>query len=169
VRAKQNTVVHVFTDLADLPGANLSGWERTELQFTYNTTKNPEVVVYTKKLSAGQELDIPQGNWGGTLVLLPPATTATSASAKAPELPWLIGKTWATDAGNTLEFLSEGSGERTTKSGKTPFTWRILPSGLVEVLLKPPPAVTLYVEFKSASEGAFGYSEKDRPTQIHVK
>jgi formylglycine-generating enzyme required for sulfatase activity len=93
----------------------------------------------------------------------------TSTGVKAPELPWLIGKTWATDAGNTLEFTEGGAGIRTTKSGKTPYTWRIMPSGLVEAVLKAGTPLTLYVEFKSASEGVFGYSEAERVTPIHVK
>jgi hypothetical protein len=168
VRAKRDAVVHISNQLSD-PGVDLSGWEQTELQFTFNTPKWPEIVVYTKKLAAGQEVSIPQGNWGGTLVLLPPAATATSAITKAPELGWLIGKTWATDAGNTLEFQSETSGVRTTKSGKTPFSWRIKPSGIVEVELKSDPPLTLYAEMKSATEGTFGTKENERPTKIHVR
>lgn len=70
VHAKQATVVQVVTDLTD-PGVKLTGWDRTGIHFTYNNGKNADIVIFKKKLEAGQEIDIPQGNWGGVLVLLP--------------------------------------------------------------------------------------------------
>lgn len=70
VKAKQETVVHAATDLTD-PGVKMTGWDRTGMHFTYNNGKGPDMVLYKKKLSAGQEIEVPQGNWCGVIVFLP--------------------------------------------------------------------------------------------------
>lgn len=70
VRAKQDTIVHAATDLTD-PGVKMTGWDRTGMHFTYNNGKGADIVLYKKKLSAGQEIEVPQGNWCGVIVFLP--------------------------------------------------------------------------------------------------
>jgi hypothetical protein len=70
VQAKQNMDVQVFTDVTTDAKVDLTGWERTGTQFSYSNGKNSRVVVFKKKLNAGQEITIPQGNWAGVLVLL---------------------------------------------------------------------------------------------------
>jgi hypothetical protein len=167
VKAKRDTVVRVMIDVKD-PKGKLPGWSSTELHFT-TTESGADMRVFEQRIAAGKEIDIPQVSWCGTLVVLPPGPTPTNTVAKAPELEWLIGKTWSTAAGNSLKFSEGGEGVRTTKSGKTPFTWRVLPSGLVEVVLKESTPVTLYVEIKNASEAVFGYSEVNRGTELHAK
>jgi hypothetical protein len=72
VQAKRNTVVNVIMDLDD-PGVKLTGWDKTGTDFTYNNGKDAKIVLFRKQVRAGEELSIPQGNWGGVLVLLPPA------------------------------------------------------------------------------------------------
>lgn len=69
VRAKRNTVVNILVDLDD-PGVKLNGWEKTGTDFTYNNGKNAKIVLFRKPIRTGEELQIPQGNWGGVLVLL---------------------------------------------------------------------------------------------------
>jgi hypothetical protein len=71
VRAKQNTDIQVFTDVTTDAKVDLTGWERTGAQFILTNGKKSHVVVFKKKLEAGQEIDVPQGNWTGVLVLLP--------------------------------------------------------------------------------------------------
>lgn len=71
VRAKQNIDVQVFTDVTTDAKVDLAGWERTGTQFSYTNGKNSKVVVFRKKVGAGQEIEIPQGNWAGVLVLFP--------------------------------------------------------------------------------------------------
>jgi len=88
-----------------------------------------------------------------------------------PDTGWLIGKVWATDAGNTLEFSRGGIGVRTTGGGKTktPLRWKVAASGLVEAQQGDDPKSILYIEFKSATEGAFGTSEDKRSVTIHAR
>lgn len=70
VRAKRDTIVEAVTN-PDEPGLKMTGWERTGTRFVLSTAKKQEMVLYKMKLSAGQELQIPEGSWGGLLVLLP--------------------------------------------------------------------------------------------------
>jgi hypothetical protein len=71
IRAKKDTTVQVVTTAnvaADQP-TRLAGWDRTGIRFT--TTHNAEMVVFKRKVSAGEELDIPVVNWACTMVVLP--------------------------------------------------------------------------------------------------
>ncbi len=70
VKAKRDTVVEVITDASEA-NVKMAGWDKTGIQFTFNNGKDAKVVVFKKKLAAGQQLEIPQESWTGGLVLLP--------------------------------------------------------------------------------------------------
>ena len=70
VRAKRDFVLDVITTLNEKAG-QLSGWEQTNETFGYNDGNHTHMVLLRKKVTAGQELEIPQGNWTGVLVVLP--------------------------------------------------------------------------------------------------
>jgi len=70
VHAKRDTTLEVITAI-DQPGVELSGWKETGPPFTYSDDKHTRVVLLQKHLTAGQDLEIPRGNWSGVLVLLP--------------------------------------------------------------------------------------------------
>jgi hypothetical protein len=72
VRAKRDAVVEVITAIAiDQSGFRLPGWDRPGTPFSYSDAKQSRMVLARKRLKAGEELLIPQGNWSGVLVLLP--------------------------------------------------------------------------------------------------
>ena len=70
VRAKRDVVIEVLTAI-DQSGLRLPGWDRPGTAFTYSDGKQTRMVLARKRLNAGEELLIPQGNWSGVLVLLP--------------------------------------------------------------------------------------------------
>lgn len=72
VKAKKDTIVEVITETSEAPGVKMDGWIRTGIRFTFNNGKNAVMVLFKKKLTAGEEVDVPQECWAGTMVLLPP-------------------------------------------------------------------------------------------------
>jgi hypothetical protein len=66
VRAKRDTTLQVFTTGQT---TKIPGWDRTGIRF--NTTHKSEMIVFKRKLSAGEEVDVPVLNWACTLVVLP--------------------------------------------------------------------------------------------------
>lgn len=71
VRAKTDTVVLLATALIQ-PGIKLQGWDPTDWTFHYNDAERTRMTVFRRELKAGMELIIPQGNWTGGLVIVPP-------------------------------------------------------------------------------------------------
>ncbi|HSP44209.1 MAG TPA: exo-alpha-sialidase [Luteolibacter sp.] len=73
VKATRDTVVHFATALSQ-SGVNTDGWAaEPELSFAYTDTGRTRMNVFTRALKAGDDMEIPQGNWSGGLLLLPHA------------------------------------------------------------------------------------------------
>lgn len=71
VAARIDTMLLVATAIGRA-SVDLSGWEEVpEARFHYNDSGKTTMVVLRRALKAGQQVTIPQGNWTGTLVLLP--------------------------------------------------------------------------------------------------
>jgi hypothetical protein len=70
VRAKHDAMLQIVSAV-DQPGFNLSGWEQAGVEFHYSDEKNTRMVLFQRRLPSGGEINIPQGNWTGSLVLLP--------------------------------------------------------------------------------------------------
>ncbi len=70
LKAKRDATLFIATALA-LPGVKLDGWKQTGAALSYNDAGNTSLAVLSRELKAGQEVAVPQGNWTGTLVLLP--------------------------------------------------------------------------------------------------
>src|ERR1700679_1043166 len=62
IHAKRDVVLEVITAI-DQPGIELPGWKQTDTAFTYSDGKHTRVVLLQKQLTAGEELEIPRGNW----------------------------------------------------------------------------------------------------------
>ena len=72
VKARQNTTLFAATTIAQ-KGVNLEGWTALlQGAFCYTDDGKTPMNIYQRAIAAGDELDIPQGNWTGTLLLLPP-------------------------------------------------------------------------------------------------
>jgi hypothetical protein len=71
VTAKRDTTLVVAT-ASSQQGAPLTGWEPLPgLEFLYTDAGKTSLTVFTRRVSAGQSIDVPQTNWTGTLVLIP--------------------------------------------------------------------------------------------------
>jgi serine/threonine protein kinase len=70
IHAKRDALLQVFTT-AERAGVNLAGWEQTSTRFFYTDGKYTWMTLFEKKLASNEEIEIPQGNWSGVLVLLP--------------------------------------------------------------------------------------------------
>ncbi len=68
VRAKRDTTVLVFTDINEKQ-TRLPGWQKTKMSFTSSGNK-ADIVVFSNKIYAGQEIKVPQVNWAGTMVVV---------------------------------------------------------------------------------------------------
>lgn len=81
VQAKRAGTLSVATALSQ-PGVKLEGWQATEVTFHYTDAGKTTLTVFTRHVQAGEETILPQGNWTGTLLLLPdaPATREKGAS-----------------------------------------------------------------------------------------
>jgi hypothetical protein len=72
VTAKRDTTLFIAT-ASSQPGVRMDGWEVVRgAVFHYTDAGQTSLQVYQRELPAGQELAIPQGNWSGGLLLLPP-------------------------------------------------------------------------------------------------
>jgi hypothetical protein len=96
-----------------------------------------------------------------------------AAGAEVPELRWFVGKTWLTNAMTKWEFEKDGTGERERGGVKVAtFTWRLLPSGTLEILERAAPdkpVTTTFLRFKSKFEALFGSSETSLTERLHYE
>ena len=73
ITGTSDTTLYVATAPSQT-GIDLTGWEKVEaLGFRYTDKGRTRVQVYRRDLPKGKRITIPQGNWSGGLVLLPPA------------------------------------------------------------------------------------------------
>ena len=75
VHAKQNFVLDVMT-ATEQHGLNLASWNQPGTSFTYTdgkgkTGKGTRMVLLHKTLQKGQDLELPEGNWSGVLLIFP--------------------------------------------------------------------------------------------------
>lgn len=72
VRAKRDTVLHIVTTTA-AQNLEAAGWTPVvETRFHYTDRNRTAMQVFSRPLQADEEIEIPQGNWTGRLVLLSP-------------------------------------------------------------------------------------------------
>jgi len=72
VTAKRDTKVF-FATAPSQKGIDLKGWtESKDLSFSYTDKHKTRIQVYQRTLQARQSIDIPQGNWSGGMLLIPP-------------------------------------------------------------------------------------------------
>jgi hypothetical protein len=72
VRAKREAVLHLAATSAP-QGAAAAGWTPVgDARFHYTDRHRTALQVFARPLSASEEIEIPQDNWAGRLVLLPP-------------------------------------------------------------------------------------------------
>lgn len=70
VHAKRDATLYAATAPSQ-PGVDLTGWYSELVVFHYNDAKRTRMSVISKRLQAGEELEVPQGNWSGVILLLP--------------------------------------------------------------------------------------------------
>lgn len=96
-----------------------------------------------------------------------------AAGAEMPELRWFVGKTWLTAAQTKWKFEKDGTGDhvRGNKQVAT-FTWRLLPSGAIELSVRTAPdkpVTTMFLRFKNKLEAWFGPSEASLTERLHYE
>lgn len=72
VTAKVDTVVYAATATTQ-EGTDTSGWQPVDdLGFYYSTAGKTKMRVFQRQLKAGEEVLVPQTNWSGMILFLPP-------------------------------------------------------------------------------------------------
>lgn len=72
VRVTAKRDVTLFVATAD-KGAALDDWKaEPKLEFRYTDGGRTRMLVFSRELKTGQQIELPQSNWSGTLVLAPP-------------------------------------------------------------------------------------------------
>ena len=72
VQAKAATTL-TFATATSQTAVALADWQKSDLgTFAYTDTNRTRLQVYTRDVKAGERIVIPQGNWTGGLLLLPP-------------------------------------------------------------------------------------------------
>jgi hypothetical protein len=72
VQSKKETVVHMAISHAR-DGVNMDGWTLVEeMAFGYTDRDRARMEVFQRTLRANDRITIPQGNWSGGLLLIPP-------------------------------------------------------------------------------------------------
>ncbi len=80
VQAVRNTTVFAATAAGKQAELNLAVWRAVaNADFHYTDKGKTPMKVFCQRLKAGESLTVPQGNWAGLLVLVPPAGTALEA------------------------------------------------------------------------------------------
>lgn len=73
VTARRDATIYVAT-VPSAQGVRLAGWEPLPgLEFHYTDGGRTKLAVFTRRMAAGDSCELPQFNWTGTLVLIPPA------------------------------------------------------------------------------------------------
>ncbi|MCX7009131.1 MAG: hypothetical protein NTY53_18105 [Kiritimatiellaeota bacterium] len=79
VKAKRDTTLFACTT-AQQTEIVLAGWNTVATAaFHYTDKSKAKLTVYCRPLKVGEELVVPQGNWAGVMVLLPPDGVSTAA------------------------------------------------------------------------------------------
>lgn len=82
VKAKRNATLIAMTSA----GTNVDGWNAVaSAAFQYTDKGKTPMTVHCRAVKAGEELDIPQQNWAGTALLLPPDGVSVAALAAAAQ------------------------------------------------------------------------------------
>jgi len=72
VKAKRDTTLTIATATKQT-GIDVTGWSPVDgLSFHYTDRNKNRMAILQKQLAAGEEIVLPQGNWTGSVVLLPP-------------------------------------------------------------------------------------------------
>ncbi len=86
--AKKDATVY-FATAPSQQSINMSGWEEVGgLSFRYTDKNRTRMQVYKQDVKAGQRIDVPQGNWSGGILLVPPVAAAvptTQTPAPTPQ------------------------------------------------------------------------------------
>jgi hypothetical protein len=72
VTAKANTRVLIATT-ASLPGITTRGWQASGEEFYYDYRSKTRLQIFTRELKSGETIQLPKGNWTGSLPILPSA------------------------------------------------------------------------------------------------
>ncbi|MFA5191767.1 MAG: hypothetical protein WC740_13640, partial [Verrucomicrobiia bacterium] len=80
VKAKRDMTLFAATNAAKQPAMDLTGWNTVASNaFYYDDKGKTPITIYCRALKAGKEITVPQGNWTGMMVLLPPDGTSVAA------------------------------------------------------------------------------------------
>ena len=72
VSASRSTTVYACTALGQPGVPTLEGWVRhAEFRFRYTDGGKTPVDVFSRRMSAGETLDVPRGNWTGVMIVVP--------------------------------------------------------------------------------------------------
>lgn len=80
-----------------------------------------------------------------------------------------VNKAWKTPFGTTFHFEKNGQGWKTTGGQKTPFTWQLLPDGILEYngrVTTSSPVKTEYFIFNSKKDAFNGKDKQSMTTQL---
>jgi iduronate 2-sulfatase len=86
VTAGRDTILFAATARASAP-AVMTGWEPTGETFLYTDANRTPMAVFQRNVRAGQTIRLRQGNWTGTLLLLPPHTQPEASESSKIEKP----------------------------------------------------------------------------------
>ena len=87
VRASADTTLHVAATLAQGTVA-LEGWTAVPAsEFCYTDSGRTRLSLYQRRVPAGVEVVLPQGNWMGTLLLVPPTARVQTRLATTADRP----------------------------------------------------------------------------------
>ena len=80
VKANRDTTLFALTTAQKQTGIDSSGWNTAaNAAFHYSDKSKTPMTVYCRPLKAGQEIAVPQGNWTGMMVILPPDGVSVAA------------------------------------------------------------------------------------------
>jgi len=71
VKVKRDAILTIATGVKN-EKVDLADWKKTEHGFLYTDAGRNGMAVFQRAVRTGEKIEIPQGNWTGTLVLLPP-------------------------------------------------------------------------------------------------
>ncbi len=66
------TQMTLFAATTKARAADIAGWDQTDDGFLYTDRGRTQMRIIRREVEAGQILALPQGNWTGTLLLIPP-------------------------------------------------------------------------------------------------
>ncbi|HEY1050401.1 MAG TPA: hypothetical protein VGE39_11620 [Prosthecobacter sp.] len=127
--------------------------------------------VQPDKSALPPDPSVPPNNTGGTVPGMPQGGSSADLTTEKDIEKWVMNKTWRSPAGTNWKFDKDGKGEKYFGENRTPFVWKHVGAGAVEVIGSDDeggPSKTWHFQFDARDKAYYGPYGQPAKTPIKV-